>query len=228
MRKGKKRRRRRRLVVTHRPGTGPDCWAWLSPLRSPSSTFFLPRLISARRHSRRAGRAYSVAGMDAAALIREDAYSSRGGVFNSISSTADLRHQLDQELELQARTSSRLDKGKGRAEEEDDDSDDMGWEPAATKEQAERRRLSGEAQYQYTNHPNTDLSHNLNHARRRSGTGSIGSIDSRKRSILWWRQAGINVLFIGAWYAVPLQTGFSCALTSTFAQVHLLHPHLSL
>ncbi|KAK4703729.1 solute carrier family 35, member C2, partial [Phenoliferia sp. Uapishka_3] len=158
--------------------------------------------------------------MDAASLIREDTWASRGIGFNETEAVADIHHLHDE--------TRRQEKGKGRASnplDRDDassssSSDDMGWEPTATKEQAERRRVSGEAQYQYpTLHPNADLSsHHIQLGRRRSRSASVSSLDSRQRRIIWWKRAGINVLFIGAWYISSSSfVGASSANTSALA-----------
>ena len=153
--------------------------------------------------------------MDAANLIRDGTWSSRGIGYNDIPAAADIRHVEDEN-----RVRERDAKGKGRApldDDDDGDSDDMGWEPAPTQEQAERRRRSGEAQYQYpTLHPNSDLSRHVHPERRRSRSDSASSappLDSHQRRVLWWKNAGINVMFIGAW-SVPRRlsaTNDSCS-----------------
>ncbi|KAL8293768.1 hypothetical protein RQP46_000469 [Phenoliferia psychrophenolica] len=142
----------------------------------------------------------------AAALVREDAWASRGINYNELPDVAEI-HSVAEANYARERSADK-GKGKGRApldaetRDDDDSEGEMGWEPAATEEQAERRRRSGEAQYQYpTFHENSDLARHVQHQpRRRSRSDSVSELDSHQRRLLWWKNAGINILYIGAWY----------------------------
>jgi hypothetical protein len=129
--------------------------------------------------------------------VSEDAYASRGVGYNELHTAAEERERFETErassssFEHEGRTPYWA-KGKGRSEDEEEgEGDDMTWEPPPTAEQVKRRRASGEAQYQ------TPSGHHRRHSR---GEGRpVSSLDARRIRMLWWREAGINVLFILAW-----------------------------
>lgn len=142
----------------------------------------------------------------AAQLVSEDAYSSRGIGYNELPAAAEERLLFDAErasTDVEGeRATPYWAKGKGRSE--DGEEDDMAWEPPPTAEQAHRRRMSGEAQYQP---PTQQRQHGSASSNRRGSEGGAGgggsamtSLEKRRIRLLWWKAAGVNVLFICAWY----------------------------
>lgn len=137
----------------------------------------------------------------AAHLIEEDAYSSRGIGYNELPAAAEERLLFDAERASSSEVTRDAAppywaKGKGRSEDGEDD--EMAWEPPPTAEQARRRSLSGEAQYQPPSsrqHGSTSSDHH-----RAGAGGATSSLDKRRIRLLWWKAAGINVLFICGWY----------------------------
>lgn len=134
----------------------------------------------------------------AAQLVQEDSYGSRGIGYNE-RAVGEERLLFDAErgsIDVDRQPLWASDKGKGRSEDEDED--DMAWEPPQTSEQAHRRRVSDAAQHQASQHGSSS-----SHRRRESNGGAGGqmsAMEKRRIRLLWWKAAGINVLFILAWY----------------------------
>ncbi|KAM0753224.1 TPT-domain-containing protein [Meredithblackwellia eburnea MCA 4105] len=142
--------------------------------------------------------------MDAARLVQEDSYASRGALYgNDIVNASNIHDQLDEE-ERDLHGYSKVDKGKARgtnqeSDDDDEEEDGMRWAPQLAK------RGSHIPQDQYQNFPNTQFSrrdsHGTNHQSRRSSRArEVEDLTASQRRILWWKSAAINVLFICAWY----------------------------
>lgn len=136
----------------------------------------------------------------AAQLVQEDAYSARGIDYNE-RAVGDERLLFDGErgsvdVDRQPLYSSNY-KGKGRSE--DGEEDDMAWEPPGTPQENQRRRLSDQRQFAPASAQHQQ--HHAGHARRGSAGGSgLSTMEKRRIRLMWWKAAGINVLFILAWY----------------------------